>query len=252
MLILQFSVSLCPGLKVFKMDIKHVALIMDGNGRWAELRGLSRIDGHREGVKRVGDIINASIDLDLKALTLYVFSMENWQRPENEVNALMSLLILYLKNEMEKLAKDNIVFKAIGNIEKLPQSIQALLKDFELLTRGNNGLLLTAAISYGGREEILRAVKRMMKDGLTPEEINENTFENYLYTKGLPPPDLIIRTSGEMRLSNFLLWQSAYSELYFSETLWPDFRSDEFISIVMECQKRERRFGSLSRRYSRK
>ena len=234
------------------MDIKHVALIMDGNGRWAELRGLSRIDGHREGVKRVGDIINASIGLDLKALTLYVFSMENWQRPENEVNALMSLLILYLKNEMEKLAKDNIVFKAIGNIEKLPQSIQALLKDFELLTRGNNGLLLTAAISYGGREEILRAVKRMMKDGLTPEEINENTFENYLYTKGLPPPDLIIRTSGEMRLSNFLLWQSAYSELYFSETLWPDFRSDEFISIVMECQKRERRFGSLSGRYSRK
>ena len=234
------------------MDIKHVALIMDGNGRWAEIRGLSRIDGHREGVKRVGDIINASIDLDLKALTLYVFSMENWQRPENEVNALMSLLILYLKNEMEKLVKDNIVFKAIGNIEKLPQSIQALLKDFELLTRGNNGLLLTAAISYGGREEILRAVKRMMKDGLTPEEINENTFENYLYTKGLPPPDLIIRTSGEMRLSNFLLWQSAYSELYFSETLWPDFRSDEFISIVMECQKRERRFGSLSRRYSRK
>ena len=234
------------------MDIKHVALIMDGNGRWAELRGLSRIDGHREGVKRVGDIINASIDLDLKALTLYVFSMENWQRPENEVNALMSLLILYLKDEMEKLAKDNIVFKAIGNIEKLPQSIQALLKDFELLTRGNNGLLLTAAISYGGREEILRAVKRMMKDGLTPEEINENTFENYLYTKGLPPPDLIIRTSGEMRLSNFLLWQSAYSELYFSETLWPDFRSDEFISIVMECQKRERRFGSLSGRYSRK
>ncbi len=234
------------------MDIKHVALIMDGNGRWAELRGLSRIDGHREGVKRVGDIISASIDLDLKALTLYVFSMENWQRPENEVNALMSLLILYLKNEMEKLAKDNIVFKAIGNIEKLPQSIQTLLKDFELLTRGNNGLLLTAAISYGGREEILRAVKRMMKDGLTPEEINENTFENYLYTKGLPPPDLIIRTSGEMRLSNFLLWQSAYSELYFSETLWPDFRSDEFISIIMECQKRERRFGSLSRRYSRK
>lgn len=234
------------------MDIKHVALIMDGNGRWAEIRGLSRIDGHREGVKRVGDIINASIDLDLKALTLYVFSMENWQRPENEVNALMSLLILYLKNEMEKLAKDNIVFKAIGNIEKLPQSIQALLKDFELLTRGNSGLLLTAAISYGGREEILRAVKRMMKDGLTPEEINENTFENYLYTKGLPLPDLIIRTSGEMRLSNFLLWQSAYSELYFSETLWPDFRSDEFISIIMECQKRERRFGSLSRRYSRK
>ncbi|MDP3297998.1 MAG: isoprenyl transferase [Thermodesulfovibrionia bacterium] len=227
------------------MDIKHVALIMDGNGRWAELRGLSRIEGHREGVKRVGDIINASIGLDLKALTLYVFSMENWQRPKNEVNALMSLLILYLKNEMEKLAKDNIVFRVIGNIEKLPQNIQTLLKDFELLTRGNNGLSLTAAISYGGREEILRAVKRMMKDGLTPQEINENTFENYLYTKGLPAPDLIIRTSGEMRLSNFLLWQSAYSELYFTETMWPDFTKDEFIAAIGEYQRRERRFGAL-------
>lgn len=227
------------------MNIKHVAIIMDGNGRWAELRGLSRIEGHREGVKRVGDIINASIGLDLKALTLYVFSMENWQRPKNEVNALMSLLILYLKNEMKKLAKDNIVFRVIGNIEKLPQNIQTLLKDFELLTRGNNGLLLTAAISYGGREEILRAVKRMMKDGLTPEEINENTFENYLYTKGLPPPDLIIRTSGEMRLSNFLLWQSAYSELYFTETMWPDFTKDEFIAAIGEYQRRERRFGAL-------
>ena len=227
------------------MDIKHVALIMDGNGRWAEIRGLSRIDGHREGVKRVGDIINASIGLDLKALTLYVFSMENWQRPKNEVNALMSLLILYLKNEMKKLAKDNIVFRVIGNIEKLPQNIQTLLKDFELLTRGNTGLSLTAAISYGGREEILRAVKRMMKDGLTPEEINENTFENYLYTKGLQAPDLIIRTSGEMRLSNFLLWQSAYSELYFTETMWPDFTKDEFIAAIGEYQRRERRFGAL-------
>ncbi len=227
------------------MNIKHVAIIMDGNGRWAELRGLSRIEGHREGVKRVGDIINASIGLDLKALTLYVFSMENWQRPKNEVNALMSLLILYLKNEMKKLAKDNIVFRVIGNIEKLPQNIQTLLKDFELLTRGNTGLSLTAAISYGGREEILRAVKRMMKDGLTPEEINENTFENYLYTKGLPAPDLIIRTSGEMRLSNFLLWQSAYSELYFTETMWPDFTKDEFIAAIGEYERRERRFGAL-------
>lgn len=227
------------------MNIKHVAIIMDGNGRWAELRGLSRIEGHREGVKRVGDIINASIGLDLKALTLYVFSMENWQRPKNEVNALMSLLILYLKNEMKKLAKDNIVFRVIGNIEKLPQNIQTLLKDFELLTRGNTGLSLTAAISYGGREEILRAVKRMMKDGLTPEEINENTFENYLYTKGLQAPDLIIRTSGEMRLSNFLLWQSAYSELYFTETMWPDFTKDEFIAAIGEYQRRERRFGAL-------
>ncbi len=234
------------------MNIKHVAIIMDGNGRWAELRGLSRVEGHREGVKRVGEIIDASIELKLEALTLYVFSMENWQRPTDEVRALMGLLSLYLRREMKKLAKDNIIFRAIGNIEKLPREIQTLLREFEALTRDNTGLLLTSAISYGGREEILKAVRRMVKEGLKPEEINENTFGNYLYTKGLPDPDLIIRTSGEMRLSNFLLWQSAYSELYFTETLWPDFRKDEFITAIREYQKRERRFGALPKVYSSK
>jgi undecaprenyl diphosphate synthase len=229
------------------MNIKHVAIIMDGNGRWAEMRGLSRIEGHREGVKKVREIINAAIELNLKALTLYVFSMENWKRPVSEIDALMKLLDFYLRNEIKKLVKDNIVFRAIGDLEKLPENIQKLLKEFELLTKKNTGLLLTGALSYGGKEEIIGAVKRILKQGLTPEEINEDTFENYLYTAGLPNPDLIIRTSGEMRLSNFLLWQSAYSELYFTETLWPDFGKDEFVSAIMEYQRRERRFGALPR-----
>ncbi len=229
------------------MNIKHVAIIMDGNGRWAEMRGLSRIEGHREGVKKVREIINAAIELNLKVLTLYVFSMENWKRPMNEIDALMKILDFYLRSEMKKLVKDNIVFRAIGDLEKLPENIQKLLKEFELLTKKNTGLLLTGALSYGGKEEIIGAVKRILKQGLTPEEINEDTFENYLYTVGLPNPDLIIRTSGEMRLSNFLLWQSAYSELYFTETLWPDFGKDEFVSANMEYQRRERRFGALPR-----
>lgn len=234
------------------MNIKHVAIIMDGNGRWAELRGLSRIQGHREGVKRVRGIIDAAIELNLEALTLYVFSMENWLRPRKEVDALMSLLDSYLRSEMGKLAKDNIIFRAIGDIERLPVKIQKLLKKFESVTKRNSGLLLASALSYGGKEEILMAVKHMLKDGIKPEEIDEEIFESYLYTKGLPNPDLIIRTSGEMRLSNFLLWQSAYSELYFTETMWPDFGKDEFKSAIMEYQKRERRFGALPRVYSQR
>ena len=230
------------------MNIKHVAIIMDGNGRWAELRGLSRIEGHREGVKRVREIIDASIELNLEALTLYVFSMENWKRPREEVDALMGLLDYYLRAEIENLVRDNVVFRAIGDLERLPENIQKLLKDFESLTRKNSGLLLTGALSYSGKEDILNAVKRMLKDGLQPEKIDESTFENYLYTAGLPDPDLIIRTSGEMRLSNFLLWQAAYSELYFTETLWPDFGKDEFVSAIMQYQGRERRFGTIPRK----
>lgn len=229
------------------MNIKHVAIIMDGNGRWAELKGLSRIEGHREGVKRVDEIISAANELKLKALTLYVFSMENWQRPRNEVDALMSLLNFYLRDEMKKFVRDNVIFRAIGELERLPESTRRLLKEFELTTSKNTGLFLSSALSYGGKEEILGAIKRILRDGLKPDEINEETFEKYLYTAGLPHPDLIIRTSGEMRLSNFLLWQSAYSELYFTETLWPDFRKDEFISAVTDYEKRERRFGALPR-----
>ncbi|MBI4710569.1 MAG: isoprenyl transferase [Nitrospirae bacterium] len=227
------------------MNLKHVAIIMDGNGRWAELRGLSRIEGHREGIKRVREIIDASIKLNLKALTLYVFSMENWQRPKKEVSALMELLVLYLKSEMRKFAKDNVVFRAIGDLEKFPVTIQKMLKEFEKITANNTGLMLTGALSYSGREEIMKAVKRMFETGIRPEEINEKSIENYLYTTGIPDPDLIIRTSGEMRLSNFLLWQAAYSEFYFTETLWPDFGKKEFLSAVAEYTKRERRFGTV-------
>lgn len=227
------------------MNIKHAAIIMDGNGRWAELRGLSRIEGHREGVKRVREIIDASTELGLEALTLYAFSMENWQRPKIEVDALMELLKYYLRNEMEKMARDNIRFRAIGDLEKLPGSIQRLLNEFVSKTENNSGLLLTGALSYGGKEEIIAAVKRVMKSGLSADELNEHEFQKYLYTAGLPDPDLVIRTSGEKRLSNFLLWQSAYSELYFTETMWPEFGKDEFVSAIMEYQKRERRFGSL-------
>ncbi len=227
------------------MNIKHTAIIMDGNGRWAQQKGLSRIEGHRQGVKRVDEIINTAIELKLKALTLYVFSMENWQRPKKEIDALMRLLEYYLRMNMKKLARKNIVFRAIGNLEKLSEKIQRLLKEFEALTAGNSGLMLTSALSYGSKEEIVGAVKRILKNGLSPEEINEKTFENYLYTAGLPDPDLIIRTSGEKRLSNFLLWQAAYSEFYFTETLWPDFGREEFISAVKDYNKRERRFGAL-------
>jgi undecaprenyl diphosphate synthase len=175
------------------MNIKHIAIIMDGNGRWAKQRGLSRIEGHREGVRRVDDIINAALEQKLKALTLYVFSMENWKRPRREV---------YLKSEMKRLAEKNIVFRAIGSPERLPERIKKLIKDFEQLTHKNTGLMLTGALSYGSQEEIINAVRQVVLEGLSPDDINEKTFENYLYTAGLPHPDLIIRTSGEMRLSN--------------------------------------------------
>ena len=228
------------------MKIRHVALIMDGNGRWAKIKGLPRIEGHRNGVKRVNEIIDAALDQNLKAITFYTFSMENWQRPAAEVNSLMRLLSSYLKSEMERLHRKNINFRAIGNLEKLPLGVQKLLKKFEKLTKNNTGLILTSALSYGGRAEIINAAKKMIQAGLKAEDINEQVMESYLYTAGIPEPDLIIRTSGEMRLSNFLLWQSAYSEFYFTDTLWPDFGTEEFISAIHEYQGRERRFGALS------
>ncbi len=230
------------------MNIKHVAIIMDGNGRWAKLRGLPRIEGHRNGVKRVNEIIDAAIDQKLKAVTFYTFSMENWQRPAAEVDALMGLLNSYIRSEMHRLHKKNIIFRAIGNLERLPDETQKLLKDFEVLTKYNTGLILVSALSYGSRTEIVNAVKNIVEKGIRAEQIDEQVLESYLYTTGIPEPDMIIRTSGEMRLSNFLLWQSAYSELYFTETLWPDFGRDEFVSAITEYQGRERRFGALPER----
>ena len=228
------------------MNIRHVALIMDGNGRWAKLRGLPRVEGHRNGVKRVNEIIDAAIDQKLKAVTFYTFSMENWQRPKAEINALMRLLKTFIKKEMHRLHKKNIVFRAIGSIERLPAGVRKLLKDFEELTKHNSGLIVASALSYGGRAEIVNALKNIMEKGIRAEEVDENILGLHLYTAGIPDPDLIIRTSGEMRLSNFLLWQSAYAEFYFTDTLWPDFGRDKFISALAECKSRERRFGGLS------
>lgn len=228
------------------MKIGHVALIMDGNGRWAKLKGLPRIEGHRNGVKRVNEIIDAALDQDLKAVTFYTFSMENWQRPVAEVNALMRILSSYLKSEMERLHGKNIIFRAIGNLERLPAGVKKLLKKFEKLTNNNTGLILTSALSYGGRAEIATAAKKMIEAGVKAEDVDEKMVSSYLFTTGIPDPDLIIRTSGEMRLSNFLLWQSAYSEFFFTPTLWPDFGREEFISAINEYRGRERRFGALS------
>jgi len=233
------------------MRPRHVAIIMDGNGRWARRRGLSRIEGHKEGVKRVNEIIDAAIECRLKAITFYTFSMENWRRPKREVNALMNLLYRYIKSEMQRMIERNIVFRAVGNIKMLPKRIQGMLARFEEQTKNNTGLLLVSALSYGGRDEIVHAVRSILRDGIAPEDVDERLVSRYLYTAGIPDPDLIIRTSGEMRLSNFLLWQSAYSEFYFTETLWPDFDRDEFMHALEEYEKRERRFGGLPRRAQR-
>jgi undecaprenyl diphosphate synthase len=225
---------------------RHVGIIMDGNGRWAEVRGIPRIEGHRRGVERIKEVVEVSAELGLKALTLYAFSIENWRRPSSEVTTLMKLLELYLKKEFGNLIKNNIVFKTIGDIWRLPEDIQKVIRETEEKTSFNKGMILVAAWSYSGRNEILRAIKKMLYSGVRPEEISEEVFNSYLDTAGLPAPDLIIRTSGEMRISNFLLWQGAYSELYFTDTLWPDFTKDEFLLAIQDYQRRERRFGSIS------
>jgi undecaprenyl diphosphate synthase len=230
-----------------EMNLRHVALIMDGNGRWARLRGLPRIEGHRSGVKRVNEIIETAIDQGLKAVTFYTFSMENWQRPKTEINALMRLLRNFLRSEMRRLHRKNVVFRAIGEIERLPASVQKPLREFEELTRNNTGLIVSSALSYGSRSEIANALKMIVSKGIREEDIDEEIISSHLYTKGIPDPDLIIRTSGEMRLSNFLLWQAAYAEFYFTDIHWPDFGREEFLSAIREYNSRERRFGGLAR-----
>ncbi len=223
----------------------HVGIIMDGNGRWAALRGLPRIEGHRRGVERSREVIELSAELGLKALTLYAFSTENWRRPSAEVATLMKLLELYLKKELAVFMRNNIVFKAIGDVWRLPGHIQDIIRDAEEKTSRNKGMFLITALSYSGRDEILRAIRKVLYSGVKPEDLTEDLFASYLDTAGIPAPDLIIRTSGEMRISNFLLWQAAYSEFYFTETLWPDFSKDEFLLAIQDYQRRERRFGSI-------
>ncbi len=223
----------------------HVGIIMDGNGRWAASRGLPRIEGHRRGVERSKEVIELSVELGLKALTLYAFSTENWQRPSSEVTTLMKLLELYLKKELSGFMRNNIVFKTIGDVRRLPEHIQDIIRETEEKTSSNKGLVLVTALSYSGRNEILRAAKKVLCSGVRPEELTEEMFASYLDTAGIPAPDLIIRTSGETRISNFLLWQAAYSEFYFTDTLWPDFSRDEFLLAIQDFQRRERRFGAI-------
>jgi undecaprenyl diphosphate synthase len=225
---------------------KHVGIIMDGNGRWAEVRGLPRIEGHRRGVERSKEVIEVSVELGLRALTLYAFSTENWSRPSSEVKTLMKLLELYLEKELNGLIKNNVIFRTIGEIDRLPENIQIVIRNAEQKTSSNSGMVLTIALSYSGRNEILRAVRKIIHAGINPDELTEDVFATYLDTTGIPTPDLIIRTSGEMRISNFLLWQAAYAELHFTDTLWPDFSKDEFLLAIQDYQRRERRFGTIS------
>ncbi len=230
---------------MFECIPRHVGVIMDGNGRWAQLRGLPRVEGHKRGAERTKDIIRAANEIGIGYLTLYAFSLENWQRPEEEVFSLMDLLKKYLIYEIKELLEEGIGFRAIGDLERLPADVQVLLRKSEEMTAGSPGLVVVLALSYGGRNEIIRAVRKVVELGLRPEDIDEDTFVNLLDTRGMPPVDLVIRTSGEKRLSNFLLWQAAYGELYFTDTLWPDFTKEEFLFAIQDFQRRERRFGAV-------
>jgi undecaprenyl diphosphate synthase len=225
----------------------HVAIIMDGNGRWAKARHLPRVEGHRNGVESVRAIVRAAGEVGVKYLTLYAFSVENWNRPKDEVDTLMKYLARFLKNEIGELNKNNVRLEAIGQIYRLPEFVQTQLKKTKAALAKNNGLTLILALSYGGRTEIIEAVRSIgdkIKQGqLEPAEINEQLLSQHLYTANYPDPDLLIRTSGEMRISNFLLWQISYAELVITPTFWPDFRKPQFFAALEEYTRRHRRFG---------
>lgn len=222
---------------------------MDGNGRWAKLRNLPRVEGHRHGVESVRAVVKAAGEVGIKYLTLYAFSVENWNRPQDEVDTLMKYLARYLKTETEELQKNNVKLDVIGQIYRLPEFVQTQLKKTQAALAKNNGLTLILALSYGGRTEIVDAVRKIaakVKQGLIePEEINAQVFAQHLYTANYPDPDLLIRTSGELRISNFLLWQISYTELVVTPTLWPDFRKADFFAALEEYARRHRRFGGL-------
>jgi undecaprenyl diphosphate synthase len=229
---------------------KHLAIIMDGNGRWAKQKGLLRAFGHENGTKSVRLTVETCAKLGIKNLTLYAFSTENWNRPKLEVDTLMKLLISSLKNELQTLLDNNIRLNSIGNLEMLPKSAQKELLDVIKKTENNSRMVLTLALSYGSREEIISAIKKIsdkVKNNIiSPDSIDESIINQHLYTQNLPDVDLLIRTSGEHRISNFLLWQIAYAELYFTDVLWPDFKEDDLYEAIISYQKRERRFGKTS------
>ena len=229
---------------------RHIAIIMDGNGRWAKERGLPRIAGHREGINSVREITKICGEIGVKYLTLYTFSTENWSRPKTEVKALMTLLLSTIKKEIKELHKNDVKFSTIGDISILPKGTVKGIKEGEKLTFDNSGLNLILALNYGSRQEIISAVNNIVYDvkkgSLDSNSIDENIFSSYLDTNNCPDPDLLIRTSGELRISNFLLWQIAYAELYFTEVFWPDFSDEDLYKAIASYQKRERRFGKTS------
>jgi len=224
----------------------HIAVIMDGNGRWAAQRHLPRVEGHRAGIESVRETVEGSARVGIKVLTLYAFSVENWKRPVTEVSTLMLLLKRYLRSELNTLLGNDIRFSVIGRMEELGRDVKEELNTAIERTSKNGGMLFNIALNYGGRAEIVDAARRAMESGLRPQDLDEERFAGFLYTAGQPDPDLLIRTSGEMRVSNYLLWQIAYAEIYVTETLWPDFRRRHLLEAVLAYQKRERRYGGIN------
>jgi len=229
---------------------RHVAVIMDGNGRWAQLRHKRRVEGHRAGIHAVRDTVETSARIGLEVLTLYAFSIENWKRPRSEVSTLMSLLKRYLRSELDTLLRNDIRFQVLGRVHELPPEIQDELRRAEERTRDGGGLRFNIALNYGGRAEITDAVRalvtELLHDGRDPSRVDERSLAAHLYTAGLPDPDLLIRTSGELRISNFLLWQIAYAEIWVTDVLWPDFRRRHLLQAIADYQKRERRYGGIT------
>ena len=225
---------------------RHIAIIMDGNGRWAESRGLSRLDGHRAGTENLRRVIRACVDFKIQYLTIYAFSTENWGRPKEEVDGLMMLLESVIDNELDELHAEGVQIRHVGRLESMPESLQQKVTHAVEKTRDNQHLILNIAWNYGGRDEIVHAVQQIIREGTAADQVTEELIGSHLFTHGSPDPDLVIRTSGEMRLSNFLIWQAAYSELYITPTFWPDFDKEELRQAILTYSQRDRRFGRLS------
>ncbi len=225
---------------------EHVGLIMDGNGRWAKSRGLPRLAGHRAGVQRLNEVFRAAVEFGVSILTLYAFSTENWKRPESEVKGLLKILGQTLNEEVDNLHENGVQLRHIGDLTPLPKHLKDPIRSAIELTKNNDRLIVNVAFNYGGRMEVVEAVRNIVREGLPPEKITEETISSRLYTAGLPDPDLIIRTSGEMRVSNFLIWQGAYAEYYVTSAYWPDFDKDEFYKALEDFSRRDRRFGGLN------
>jgi undecaprenyl diphosphate synthase len=228
---------------------RHVAIIMDGNGRWAKARGLPRLAGHRAGTENLRPILEASVDFGIEYLTIWAFSTENWRRPEMEVQGLLRILRRMIRRELAELHKQGVRLQHLGRLDRLPTGLQKQVQDAIELTKDNERIVLNVAFDYGGRAEIVQAVQRIVADGIPPEEVHEELLSRYMYTAGQPDPDLIIRTSGELRTSGFMMWQSAYSEYYITPTFWPDFDREELHKALVEYGHRERRYGGIKDDY---